>query len=136
MTAAPAAGTAGRGGRLTLPVDTPYERQLLRQCVRTAVARWGAARIVVGRREMLVVGASAAARCRACGGAAGGLECRGAGIPRCLLCALAAALPDGSAMVTITTEWPGARHALRPAPSGRHSRRVDAARPPSAQHRQ
>ena len=37
-------------------------------------------------------------------------------------------------MVTITTEWPGARHALRPAPSGRHSRRVDAARPLRAGH--
>lgn len=136
--AAAAAGAGVGGGRLTIPADTPYERQLLAQCIRNTVARWGMARIAVGRREVLAIGVPTGSglRCNGCGRDLAGLCCRGTGPHRCLACALASALPDGSATATIAPEWPGAPHAERSAHSAAHSRRADAARSSIAQRRQ
>ena len=132
-----AGANAGRV-RLTVPADTPYERQLLAQCIRNTVARWGMARVAVGRSEVLVIGVPAGSglRCAACKRGLAGLCCRGIGPHRCLACALASALPDGSAAATIAPEWPGVPQAGRPAHGAGHSRRADAARPSLAQRRQ
>jgi hypothetical protein len=98
-------------GRLTLPAGTPYERQLLQQSIRRAVARWGVACVSTGRRAALLVDDSGAgrARCAHCAGNTGPLRCRGPAAGLCLGCALLVALPEGCIAATVAravTEQP------------------------------
>jgi hypothetical protein len=118
--------------RLLQPPLTPYDRQLLVQSIRRAVALWGAARIELGTRALVVVREPVAPerRCDACGGCPGPLGCRRRGSLTCIECALD---PAGDAPSSWAILRPSAgRHPH----SGHHSRRVDALRPSPASHRQ
>lgn len=139
---APAAAAEPTAGRalLTLPAATPYERQVLVQSIQRAVARWGAASVAVGQREVLVVSTRAGREtlCALCRRDIGPVRCRAEGPHRCLGCALEATLPDGCAAATIAANAiaPVGAHAERPPHSGDHSRRAAASRPSIAQRRQ
>jgi hypothetical protein len=122
--------------RLTLPARTPYDRELLLQCIRSTVTRWGSVRVAVGGSLLLVDRtADADAPCPRCGGAPGRLHCRLDGTPTCLRCALACA-DDADAVVGVGLLAPVAPRARRWTHSAAHSTRGDAARPSSAQRRQ
>ena len=85
--ASPAAASASEW-RLTVPAGTPYDRQVLQQCIRSTVARWGAAAVAVGGQRLLAAGGEADDRCAGCGRPAGAVQCRIDGRTTCLRCAL------------------------------------------------
>jgi hypothetical protein len=125
--------------RLTLPARTPYDRQLLVQCIRRTVTRWGTVRVAIGRC-LLVVGGGAATNepCPLCGCRPGPLRCRLAGRETCVGCALdtAAAERGAEATIGVGAMAPTAPRADPTPHSGSHSNRGDAARPSIAKRRQ
>lgn len=125
--------------RLTLPARTPYDRQLLVQCIRRTVTRWGTARVAIGHCLLLIVGGSVSgAPCPQCGRPRGPIHCRLGGRDTCLGCALDAAAPARGAVATIGVGAmaPAAPHAERLPQSEGHSNRGDATRPSIARRRQ
>jgi hypothetical protein len=121
--------SAAAASRLILPALTPYDRQLVMQSVRRAVALWGAARIELGGRALVVLREPLrpGRRCGTCRACPGPIACRWRGTVTCIGCALEAA-GDTPAVLR-----PFAGH---PAHSGSHSRGPDASRPSAAPPRQ
>ena len=125
--------------RLTLPARTPYDRQLLVQCIRRTVTRWGTARVAIGHFLLLIVdGVASDEPCPQCGRPPGPMHCRLGGRNICLGCALDAAAPARGATATIGVGAmaPAAPHAVQFPHSGGHSNRGDATRPSIAKRRQ
>lgn len=119
--------------RLTVPVRTPYDRELLAQSIRSTVARRGRVRVVVGRSLLLVDALPLALPlCPRCGRAPGRVQCRLDGTATCLTCGLAA--------IAAATEADVGRLAVAASTRGphseRHGNRADAARPSRARRRQ
>lgn len=110
---------------MILPADAPYDHQVLLQSIRRAVSSWGAARVEIEGRVLLVSRSDEPFSCRTCGRLAA-LACRRDGVRVCALCGLASAGLADSGWV-----------AVGPLPhSPPHGRRVAAARHPAAPHRQ
>ena len=125
--------------RLTLPARTPYDRQLLVQCIRRTVTRWGSVRVAIGRCLLLVRGdEDAELSCALCGRRPGPLSCRFAGRDACVGCALEAAAPErgSDATLGVGAMAPAAPRAAGFAHSGVHGSRGDATRPSFAKRRQ
>ena len=96
----PAAASASEW-RLTVPAGTPYDRQVLQQCIRSTVARWGAAAVAVGSRRLLAAGGEADMRCAGCGRPTGAVQCQIDGRTTCLRCALEGAGAEPGEQATV-----------------------------------
>lgn len=124
--------------RLTIPAGTPYDREVLAQSIRGALARWGSVRLIVGR-SVLLIDPTPAGRppCVRCGRAMGRARCRLQGTETCLPCGVAAVLAATETDVVLAAGgWGSSAARAGWTHSERHGNRAAAARSSSAQRRQ
>jgi hypothetical protein len=118
---------AASAGRLSVPAGTPYDRQVLLQCIRSTVARWGAAAVALGGHRLVAAGGTPHVLCARCGRPAGAVQCRIDIRVLCLRCALADAAVTPGDQATVargpldSAQRKPQRAQRRNAPAGRTS---------------